>query len=113
MEMLKEPWTRQGGRQGFIRELCQANWRSTEEVEGRYGEVGSKLRVKVIWGADDKWLLVEVAYRLGDALKAEEIVVIDKAGHLSMIDQSAQMGIELGMWLNEASDRQREGIDEM
>lgn len=106
MQMLKEPWTREGGKQGFIRELCQANWRSTEEVEGRYGEVGSKLRVKVIWGADDKWLPVEAAYRLGNALKAVEIVVIDKAGHLSMIDQSAQMGIELATWLNEAFHEQ-------
>ncbi|KAG8672110.1 hypothetical protein FPOAC2_05477 [Fusarium poae] len=107
MQMLKEPWLREGGKRGFIRELCQANWRSTEEVEGRYGEVGSKLRVTVIWGGDDKWLPVEGAYRLGNVLKAEEIVVIDKAGHLSMIDQSAQMGIELGTWLNEASHEQR------
>ncbi|KAL4731293.1 hypothetical protein ACLX1H_000258 [Fusarium chlamydosporum] len=107
MQMLKEPWTREGGKQGFIRELCQANSRSTEEVEGRYGEVGPKLPVKIIWGADDKWLPVEVAYRLGNALKAQEVVVIEKAGHLSMIDQPAQIGIELGWWLSEASRKQR------
>ncbi|KAH7185135.1 Alpha/Beta hydrolase protein [Fusarium flagelliforme] len=107
MQMLKVPWTREGGKQGFIRELCQANSRSTEEVEGRYGEVGPKLPVKIIWGKNDKWLPVEVAYRLSDALKAKEIVVIDKAGHLSMIDQGAQIGVELGLWLSDASHKQR------
>ncbi|WZH45689.1 Alpha/Beta hydrolase protein [Fusarium acuminatum] len=103
MEMLKAPWLREGGKRGFIRELCQANSRSTEEVEGRYSEVGPKLPVKIIWGANDKWLPVEVAHRLGDALKAREVIVIDKAGHLSMIDQGAQVGVELGVWLSEAT----------
>lgn len=102
MQMLKEPWLREGGKRGFIRELCQANSRSTEEVEARYGEVGPKLPIKIIWGADDKWLPVEVAHRLGNALKAKEVIVIDKAGHLSMIDQGARVGVELGLWLSAA-----------
>ncbi|EGU81937.1 hypothetical protein FOXB_07540 [Fusarium oxysporum f. sp. conglutinans Fo5176] len=102
MQMLKEPWLREGGKRGFIRELCQANSRSTEEVEARYGEVGPKLPIKIIWGADDKWLPVEVAHRLGNALKTKEVIVIDKAGHLSMIDQGARVGVELGLWLSAA-----------
>ncbi|KLO99965.1 related to hydrolases or acyltransferases (alpha/beta hydrolase superfamily) [Fusarium fujikuroi] len=105
-QMLKEPWLREGGKRGFIRELCQANSRSTEEVEARYGEVGPKLPIKIIWGADDKWLPVEVAHRLGDALKAREVIVIDKAGHLSMIDQGARVGVELGLWLSTALHKQ-------
>lgn len=99
MQMLKSPWLREGGKRGFIRELCQANSRSTEAVEGRYGEVGSKLPVKVIWGADDSWIPVESAWRLGKALGAKEVVVVDKAGHLIMFDQPAQVGAELGRWL--------------
>ncbi|KAF5700710.1 hydrolase or acyltransferase (alpha beta hydrolase superfamily) [Fusarium mundagurra] len=106
MQMLKEPWLREGGKRGFIHELCQANSRSTEEVEARYGEVGPKLPIKIIWGADDKWLPVEVAHRLGNALKAREVIVIDKAGHLSMIDQGARVGVELGLWLSTALDKQ-------
>ncbi|KAG5755019.1 hypothetical protein H9Q70_002344 [Fusarium xylarioides] len=106
MQMLKEPWLREGGKQGFIRELCQANSRSTEEVEARYGEVGPKLPIKIIWGADDKWLPVEVAHRLGNALKAREVMVIDKAGHLSMIDQGARVGVELGLWLGDALNKE-------
>lgn len=99
MQMLKSPWLREGGKQGFIRELCQANFRSTEAVEGRYGEVGGNVPVKIIWGAEDGWIPVETAWRLGNALKAREVVVIENAGHLSMLDQPAQLGVELGRWL--------------
>lgn len=99
MQMLKAPWLRSGGKQGFIRELCQADARSTEEVEPRYGEVGSRLPVKIIWGANDNWIPVESAWRLGKALKAREVVIIKEAGHLVMLDQPAQVGVELGRWL--------------
>ena len=103
MQSLKSPWLRKGGKEGFIRELCQANFRSTEPVEERYGEVGPNLPVKVIWGAEDNWIPVEDAYRLAAALKAREIAVIEKAGHLIMFDQGAQLGVELGRWLSTVS----------
>ncbi|KAJ5770632.1 uncharacterized protein N7511_002683 [Penicillium nucicola] len=99
MGMLKAPWMREGGRVGFLRELCQANLRSTDAVEGRYGEVGGNVPVKVIWGAEDLWIPVESAGRLGSALRAKEVVVIENAGHLSMLDQPGQFGVELGIWL--------------
>lgn len=103
MQMLKSPWLKEGGKEGFIRELCQANSRSTDAVEGRYGEVGPKLPVKVIWGAEDNWLKVDTAWRLGKALNAKDIVVIENAGHLIMMDQPAQLGVELGRWLSAVS----------
>ncbi|KAI6778441.1 uncharacterized protein J7T54_005347 [Emericellopsis cladophorae] len=99
MEMLKAPWLRPGGKAGFLRELCQANARSTDAVEGRYGEVGKTMPVKVIWGANDEWIPAQDAHRLGDALNAREVVVIGEAGHLSMIDQAGQVGVEFGRWL--------------
>ncbi|KAL8938342.1 MAG: hypothetical protein Q9216_003943 [Gyalolechia sp. 2 TL-2023] len=44
MEMLKRPWiANEEGRKGFVRQMVQANSRSTEDVEGRYGEVGKKI----------------------------------------------------------------------
>jgi pimeloyl-ACP methyl ester carboxylesterase len=100
MQMLKAPWMRERGKAGFIRQLCQAKSRSTEEVEGRYAEVGQQIPVKVIWGTQDNWLPVEVAARLGKALNAKEIVHIEEAGHLIMYDQPAQLGIEIGSWLS-------------
>jgi pimeloyl-ACP methyl ester carboxylesterase len=103
MQMLKAPWMREGGKAGFIRQLCQANWRSTEEVEGRYAEVGEGVPVKIIWGKEDRWIGVETAEILGQALGAKEVVKIEDAGHLIMYDQPAQLGIELGKWLSEVS----------
>jgi pimeloyl-ACP methyl ester carboxylesterase len=102
MQMLKAPWMKEGGKAGFIRQLCQANSRSTEEVEGRYREVGQRIPVKIIWGAQDNWLPMEVASRLAKALNAKEVVLIEEAGHLIMYDQPAQIGVEIGSWLNSA-----------
>lgn len=101
MQALKAPWMKEGGKAGFIRQLCQANSRSTEAVEERYSEVGQKMPVKIIWGADDQWIHVETAKRLGTALKAKEVVEINEGGHLLMYDQPAQLGIELGTWLED------------
>jgi pimeloyl-ACP methyl ester carboxylesterase len=99
IQALKSQWLREGGKKGFIRELCQANVRSTDAVEPRYGGVGPDLPVKIIWGANDSWIPAEAAGRLGKALNAKEVVLIEEAGHLSMIDQPEQMGVELGTWL--------------
>ena len=104
MEMLKEPWLKsKEGRDGFIRQMCGANGRSTDDVEGRYGEVGVKVPVKIIWGRDDKWLPVEIAHRVAKAVKATEVAVIEEAGHLIMYDQGERLGVELGFWLSSVS----------
>jgi pimeloyl-ACP methyl ester carboxylesterase len=101
MQMLKAPWLREGGKAGFIRQLCQAGSRNTDAVEGRYAEVGKEMPVKIIWGAQDAWIGMDTASKLGKALGAKEIVVIEDAGHLIMYDQGAQLGVELAVWLSE------------
>jgi pimeloyl-ACP methyl ester carboxylesterase len=101
MQMLKEPWLGEGGKEGFVRQMCQAGFRNTDEVEGRYGEVGKEVPVKIVWGAKDAWIGVETAWRLGDALGAKEVAVIEDAGHLVMYDQGAQLGVEMAGWLAE------------
>ncbi|KAJ9608982.1 hypothetical protein H2200_006753 [Cladophialophora chaetospira] len=104
METLKAPWLRsKEWREGFVRQMSQANSRSTEEVEGRYGEVGSKIPIRIIWGRDDQWLPVEIADRLAKAVNAKEVVVIEEAGHLIMYDQGERLGVELAWWLNSVS----------
>ena len=100
VNMLKEPWLRdEASKEGFIRQLCQAKWRSTEEVESRYHEVGRQVPVKIIWGQQDRWISVETADRLAQKLGAREVVKIEGAGHLVMYDQPARLGVELGLWL--------------
>ncbi|RAL16624.1 alpha/beta fold hydrolase [Aspergillus homomorphus CBS 101889] len=107
MEELKAPWICRGkeGRGGFIRQMVQANSRSTEEVEGRYPEVGRKMPVVVIWGKEDRWIPVETAGRLKERLNAREVVLIDGAGHLVMYDQPGKLGVELGWWLSSVSQQ--------
>lgn len=100
MEMLKRPWLRdEEARKGFVRQMCQANSRSTEEVEGWYGEVGKRMPVKIVWGKEDMWIKCETAERLGDALGATEVVIVEGGGHLIMYDEPARLGVELGLWL--------------
>ena len=103
MEMLKRPWiASEEGRKGFVRQMVQANSRSAEDVEGRYHEVGKNMPVRVIWGKEDKWLPVETATRVKEAVNAKEVVVIDGAGHLAMYDQQGKLGVELAWWLANA-----------
>jgi pimeloyl-ACP methyl ester carboxylesterase len=101
MKELKRPWTESGeeGRKGFVRQMCQANGRSVDAVSGRYKEVGQKVPVCVIWGEEDKWIPVETAGRLAEALGAREMMIVEGAGHLIMYDQPARLGVELGTWL--------------
>ncbi|KAJ5919675.1 hypothetical protein N7454_009510 [Penicillium verhagenii] len=103
METLKNPWvSTEEGRRGFVRQMVQANSRSTEEVEGRYPEVGKAIPVRIIWGKEDRWIPVETAFRLGESLNAQDVVLIDGAGHLVMYDQEGKLGVELGWWLSQA-----------
>lgn len=105
-ETLKRPWiTTEEGRKGFVRQMVQANSRSTEDVEGRYHEVGKKMPVKVIWGKEDKWIPVETAKRLKEKLDAKEVVVIEGAGHLVMYDQEGRLGVELAWWLSNVNKK--------
>jgi pimeloyl-ACP methyl ester carboxylesterase len=104
MESLKAPWLKnEEGRKGFVRQMVQANNRSTEEIEGMYAEVGKKFPVRIIWGKEDKWIPFETAERLKKALNAKDVVLIDGAGHLIMYDQPGRLGLELGWWLNSVS----------
>lgn len=100
MEMLKRPWiTSEEGRAGFVRQMVQANSRSTEDVEKRYHEEGQKMQVRIIWGKEDRWIPVETANRLKEKLNAKDVVVIEGAGRLVMYGQEGRLGVELGWWL--------------
>ena len=100
MEMLKKSWiSSEEGRRGFVRQMVQASSRNTDAVEGRYGEVGRNMPVRIIWGKEDKWLPVEIAERLRTKLNAGDVVIIDEAGHLVMYDQPGNLGVEFGLWL--------------
>ncbi len=104
MGTLMQPWLEEKGgmqgKQGFVRQMVQADGRSAEDVEGRYGEVGAKMRVKIVWGRDDGWIPVERAERLREMIGTrEKVVVLEECGHLVHYDQPERLGVELGLWI--------------
>jgi len=100
-DMLSAPWL-VGGMQGsekFLKEMVQAHNRDTGVLENEYARVGGLLPTKIIWGQDDAWIPVETAQRLKKALNAEDLVIIEEAGHLVQYDQPSKLALEVGMWL--------------
>ena len=101
LDMLAEPWISGGtqGQKAFIRQMIQADQRHAEEVDGRYGEVGKKMPVKIIWGKEDVWIPVDRAQRLGKMIGTDKVVIVEEAGHLIHYDQPERLGVELGTWI--------------
>lgn len=99
-DMLCEPWLRGGVQEGmFLREMVQAHYREVGVLLEGYTSVGEKTPTKIIWGADDKWIPAETAGRLQEALNAEEMAIIEEAGHLVQYDQAGRLALEVGLWL--------------
>lgn len=58
----------------------------TMEIVGRYHELGS-LPVKLIWGAEDRWQVIDWAHKLNAAIPGSELDIVEGAGHFSPEDQ--------------------------
>lgn len=100
-DMLCSAWLA-GGTQGserFLKEMVQAHNRDTGVLENEYARVGGLSPTKIIWGQDDAWLPFEIAHKLKKALNAEQVVVIEEAGHLIQYDQPSRLALEVGLWL--------------
>lgn len=101
LDMLVEPWeTGFQGKEGFVRQMVQADQRHAEEVEDRYGEVGQMMPVKVIWAKEDTWIPADRAHKLAKMVGAKEVTLIDAASHLVMYDQPERLATELAWWLD-------------
>lgn len=102
---LSAPWLPNGdqGCERFLKEMIQASYRNASDVENEYGRVRDRSPTKIIWGKEDAWLPVETAGRLQEALQAEEIVVVEEAGHLIQYDQPSRLALEVGLWLGKHS----------
>jgi len=104
-DTLSAPWLA-GGMQGsarFLKEMVQAHNRDTGVLEKQYARVGGLAPTKIIWGQDDAWIPVETAQRLRKAPNAEDLVIIEEAGHLVQYDQPSKLALEVGLWLNKHS----------
>jgi pimeloyl-ACP methyl ester carboxylesterase len=99
LDALVEPWLGEAGQPAFYHQIAQADQRFTDEVQGRYGEIG--IPVLVCWGADDSWIPVEKAHELAAAIPGARLRLIEGAGHLVQEDAPAELTAALLDFLRE------------
>lgn len=58
----------------------------TMEVANRLGEL-EKIPVKLLWGANDAWQVVDWAHKLNKAIPGSELDILEDCGHFSPEDQ--------------------------
>lgn len=58
----------------------------TMDIADRYHELAA-IPVKLIWGADDEWQVVDWAHKLNKAIPGSELDIIENCGHFSPEDQ--------------------------
>lgn len=79
-----------GQRSLFQHQIRHYDPKHTMEIAGRLHELG-KLPVKLIWGADDAWQVVDWAHRLNDAIPGSELSIVGNCGHFAMEDQPEEI----------------------
>lgn len=98
LDALTAPWVSQGGQDAFYRQIAAADERFTDEVQDRYPTLD--LPVKVIWGREDRWIPLDRATQLIDAIPGAELTVVDDAGHLIHYDAPVHLATALHRWLD-------------
>ncbi|WP_046468580.1 alpha/beta fold hydrolase [Allosalinactinospora lopnorensis] len=99
LDRLVEPWLGELGQSAFYRQIAQNDQRYTDEIQGRYGELG--LPVLVGWGSDDTWLPPERGRALASQIPGARLEMIAEAGHLVQEDAPVQVATLLGDFLGE------------
>ena len=64
LERIVAPWTDEGGKAAFYRQIAQADERYTDEIQPRYAQIAAP--VLILWGREDSWIPLE----RGEALHA-------------------------------------------
>ena len=102
-DVLVRPWVGSGtAQESFVRQIAQADDGDVAEMyEGAmYGSV--RYQVTVLLGDGDSWIprkkMEELCGLLGERLE-KPLVVIEKAGHLLMLDQPEKVEEEVRSWL--------------
>ncbi|WP_295010488.1 alpha/beta fold hydrolase [uncultured Microbacterium sp.] len=101
LRTLASPWLDEEGQQAFYRQIAQADERFTEEVVPLLASIAEPVRV--IWGAEDRWIPPDRATRLRAAIPHAEVRLVPDAGHLIQLDAPAVLAAELSGWLADVS----------
>lgn len=97
LEALVQPWTGQDGQPAFYRQIADYDERFLEENEQQLGRLD--IPVRIVWGARDAWISLDIARRLQSLIAAAELSLIDDAGHLVHHDAPVPLMDEIRTWL--------------
>ncbi|MFI6014703.1 alpha/beta fold hydrolase [Streptomyces sp. NPDC051243] len=89
LDRLVDPWLDGPGQAAFYRQIAQADQRYTDEIQGRYGEIG--VPTLVCWGEDDTWIPVAKGRELAALVPGARFEPIAGAGHLVQEDAPAEL----------------------
>lgn len=70
----------------FQHQVAHYDARYTQELTGRLGELGDR-PVQLIWGADDRWQVLDWAHKLHAAIPGSQLHVLERCGHFAMEDR--------------------------
>jgi pimeloyl-ACP methyl ester carboxylesterase len=82
----------------FQHQIRHYDPKHTMEIADRIHELG-KLPVKLIWGADDAWQVVDWAHNLNRAIPGSELDILENCGHFSPEDQPEKLSGLLVLFL--------------
>ncbi|MFJ6661885.1 alpha/beta fold hydrolase [Streptomyces sp. NPDC091377] len=99
LDRLVEPWLNDPGQAAFYRQIAQADQRYTDEIQGRFGEIG--IPVLVCWGEDDTWIPVAKGRELAALVPGARFESIAGAGHLVQEDAPAELTAALSAFLRQ------------
>ncbi|AZQ33250.1 alpha/beta hydrolase [Streptomyces cyaneochromogenes] len=99
LDRLVEPWLDGPGQAAFYRQIAQADQRYTDEIQGRYGEIG--MPTLVCWGEDDTWIPVAKGRELAALVPGARFEPIGGAGHLVQEDAPAELTAALLAFLRQ------------
>jgi pimeloyl-ACP methyl ester carboxylesterase len=75
------PWLGAEGQEAFYRQIAQNDPRYTDEVQPLYG--GIERPVLIVWGEEDRWILLERGRRLHEAIPGSRLETIYPAARTS------------------------------
>lgn len=84
----------------FQHQISQYDPKHTMEVSDKLHELG-RLPVKLIWGKDDHWQVIDWAHKLNKAIPGSELEIFENCGHFSPEDQPEKLADRLLQFLGE------------
>lgn len=83
----------------FQHQIRHYDSKHTMEIAHRLHELG-KVPVKLIWGENDAWQVVDWAHRLHAAVPGSELSIVEGAGHFSVEDKPEEISQLIVDFLN-------------